>query len=91
MLVEDGSGSEKADIAARDYGVAEVERGYGHTVARLTESNGGYFIACSSEGCDPAMVEAGDADGLGVVRTGPAFYVQGPTGAPGSYLTGKKE
>ena len=89
-LVADGSGSQKADMAAGDYGTVEVERGYGHTVARLTESNGGYFIACSAQGCDPAMVEAGDDDGVGVVRTGPLFYNQGPTGAPGSYLKGQK-
>ena len=90
-LVADGSGSQKADIACPyDYGVVEVERGEGFTVARLTESNGGYFIACSSLGCNPPAVEAGDGGGYGVVRTGPLFYNQGPTGAPGSFLTGKK-
>jgi hypothetical protein len=90
-LIADGSGSEKADIAVPyDYGVVEVEKGSGSTVARLTESNGGYFIACSAQGCTPPMVEAGDAEGYGVVRAGPLFYVQGPTGAPGSFLIGKK-
>lgn len=90
-LVSDGSGSQKADIGAPyDYGVVEVERGAGFTVARLTESNGGYFLACSTQGCDPPMVEAGDGGGYGVVRTGPLFYNQGPTGAPGSFLVGKK-
>jgi len=91
-LVSDGSGSEKADIAAPfDYGVVEVERGNGHTVARLTESNGGYFIACSILGCGQPPVDAGDGGGYGVVRTGPLFYNPGPTGAPGSFLIGKKQ
>ncbi len=92
-LVADGSGSQKADMACPyDYGTVEVERGYGFTVTRLTESNGGYFIICSAQGCSPAMVEAGtDESGVGVVRTGPAFYNQGPTGAPGSFLIGKKQ
>jgi hypothetical protein len=91
-LVSDGSGSQKADMSApNDYGVVEVGRGYGFTAARLTESNGGYFIACSILGCGQPAVEAGDGGGYGVVRTGPAFYVQGPTGAPGSFLVGKKQ
>ena len=94
-LVDDGSGSQKADIATtvHDTGSVEVLRGSGFNLVRLTEgeSKGGALVICSANGCNPLMVSAGDVDGRGVVTTGPDFYIQGPTGAPGSFLIGKRQ
>lgn len=72
-----------------------IMSGSGKPIVALTEgeSGGGVFYACAAGGnCDPVMVSAGtNESGVGVVTTGPRFYIQGPTGAPGSFPIGKKQ
>src|SRR6266516_1326994 len=95
-LVSDGSGSQKADMTAtiNGTGVVELLRGYGFPIVRVTEGDQkeGLLLICGVNGCNPAMVSAGtNESGVGVVATGPQFFIQGPTGASGSFLIGKKQ
>ena len=83
------------EVTDNGRGRVGIMSGSGKPIAALTEGEkgGGVFYICAAGGsCDPPMVSAGTIDsGVGVVRTGPRFYIQGPTGAPGSYLMGKKQ
>src|SRR5437773_7239962 len=91
-LVNDTSGNTKARVSVTKAGSGAVDIiGDKDLIARLTEGErkGGYLMICSATGCDPPMVDAGDAGGFGVVRTGPLFRNAGPTGAPGSFIEGK--
>lgn len=64
------------------------------TLAVLAEGDhgGGVMAICKRGGCNPPMVDAGDAGGYGLVRTGPLGFNPGLgiVGAPGSVLVGKK-
>jgi hypothetical protein len=66
----------------------------GTSIAELTEGEhgGGKLFICTPGGCDPPMVEAGDAGGYGIVRTGPMGFNPGVglLGLPGSFIMGKK-
>ena len=66
----------------------------GLAIAELTEgvNGGGKLFICSPGGCDPPMVEAGDAGGYGIVRAGPMGFNPGVglLGLPGSFIMGKK-
>ena len=93
-LVFDQSGYRRVAIAAADgKGVITVLRGDALPIAQLTEgkSKGGRLLTCSADGCDPPMVDAGDAGGYGIVWTGPQSYNPGVglMGAPGSFIMGK--
>ena len=93
-LVFDQSGYRRVAIAAADgKGVITVLRGDALPIAQLTEgkSKGGRLLICSADGCDPPMVDAGDAGGYGIVWTGPQSYNPGVglMGAPGSFIMGK--
>jgi hypothetical protein len=96
VLINDGQGNQKAIMEVGDDGKGRIGimSGGRRPIAALTEgeSRAGVFYACAAGGsCDPVMVSAGtNESGVGVVATGPVFYVQGPTGAPGSFLIGKK-
>jgi hypothetical protein len=95
VLINDGQGKQRAIMEALDNGKGRVGvmSGRGKAIAALSEGGrgGGAFYICAAGGsCDPLMVSAGTNDnGVGVVATGPRFYIQGPTGAPGSFLIGK--
>jgi len=97
LLINDESGKQRAIMEVINSGTGRIGimNGSGKPIAALTagESGGGVFYVCAAGGsCDPPMVSAGTLDsGVGVVRTGPQFYIQGPTGAPGSFLIGKKQ
>jgi mRNA-degrading endonuclease RelE of RelBE toxin-antitoxin system len=97
LLINDGSGKQRAIMEVIDSGRGRIGimSGSSKPIAALTEGEkgGGVFYVCAAGGsCDPPMVSAGTVDsGVGVVRTGPQFYIQGPTGAPGSFLIGKKQ
>jgi len=64
-------------------------------LVQLTEGGdkGGYLLICSVNGCDPPMVEAGDAGGYGIVRAGPHMFQRGVTmlDLPGSVIMGKSQ
>jgi hypothetical protein len=64
-------------------------------LTQLTEgtNKGGYLLICSANGCDPPMVEAGDAGGYGIVRVGPHMFQRGVTllDLPGSAIDGKSQ
>jgi hypothetical protein len=97
LLINDGQGNQKAIMEVMNDASARIGimSGSGKPILALTagEKGEGIFYACAAGGsCDPPMVSAGTTDsGVGVVRTGPRFYVSGPTGAPGSFLIGKKQ
>ena len=80
----------KIGVTSGGTGAVDVLNGK-NLLARLTEGKrkGGVLLICNAGSCDPPMVSAGDEGGYGVVATGPLFYGQGPTGAPGSFLKGK--
>jgi hypothetical protein len=96
VLINDEQGKQKAIMEVMDYGIGRVGimSGIGKPIAALTvgDNGAGVFYACGAGGrCDPPMVSAGTNDsGVGVVRTAPGFYISGPTGAPGSFLIGKR-
>jgi hypothetical protein len=96
VLINDGQGKQKAIMEVVDNGRGRVGvmSGSGKPIAALTEGErgaGAFYICAAGSSCDPLMVDAGTNDqGVGVVATGPRFYIQGPTGAPGSFLIGKK-
>jgi hypothetical protein len=97
MLINDGQGNQRAimEVMADGSGRVGIMSGTGKPIAALTagQKGAGIFYTCAAGGsCDPPMVSAGTIDsGVGVVRTGPRFYISGPTGAPGSFLIGKKQ
>lgn len=97
VLINDGQGNQKVIVEVLDNGKGRIGimSGGGKPIVALTEGErgGGVFYACAAGGnCDPLMVSAGTNDsGVGVVSTGPRFYIQGPTGAPGSFLIGKSQ
>lgn len=65
----------------------------GNILASLGEGSygGGLMFLCKPGSCDPPMVSAGlNGDNRAVVATAPRAYIQGPTGAPGSYLISKR-
>lgn len=96
VLINDGQGNQKVVMEVTEKGVGRigVMSGSGRPIAALTEGDHatGAFYACAAGGnCSPVMVGAGTNDsGVGVVATGPGFYATGPTGAPGSFLVGKR-
>jgi len=96
LLINDAGGIQRVVMQANDDGTGRVGimAGSGKPIAALAEGEGGagVFYACAAGGnCDPVMVGAGtNAQGVGVVATGPRFYTGGPTGAPGSFLVGKQ-
>jgi hypothetical protein len=76
-------------------GVVWVSSAINKPVAQLTEGDhgGGLLVICGSGGqCNPPMVDAGDAGGYGLVRTGPMGFNPGVglLGLPGSFIMGKK-
>ena len=95
VLINDGNGTQRAimEVLKDGKGRVGIMSGNGKPIAALSEGEQGVgiFYTCAAGGsCDPPMVSAGALNGVGVVRTGPRFYIQGPTGAPGSFLIGKK-
>ncbi len=96
VLINDGQGNQRAIMEVTDNGRGRVGimSGSGKPIAALSEGEhgGGVFYICAAGGsCDPVMVSAGTNDnGVGIVATGPRFYIPGPTGAPGSFLVGRK-
>lgn len=95
LLINDARGNQRAIMEVLDDGSGRVGIMGGGTkpIAALTEDGrGGVFYACAAAGkCDPVAVSAGTTEsGVGVVATGPRFYIGGPTGAPGSFLIGKR-
>jgi len=97
VLINDAQGNSKAIMEVLDNGRGRIGimSGGQKPIIALTEGErgGGVFYACAAGGnCDPLMVSAGtNESGVGVVSTGPRFYIQGPTGAPGSFLIGKSQ
>jgi hypothetical protein len=97
VLINNAQGNQRAIMEVTDNGRGRVGimSGSGKPIVALTEgeSGGGVFYVCAAGGnCDPVMVSAGtNESGVGVVATGPRFYISGPTGAPGSFLIGKKQ
>jgi hypothetical protein len=95
VLINDGQGTQRAimEVTKDGTGRLGIMSGSGRPIAALSEGGqgSGVFYTCAAGGsCDPPMVSAGSKNGVGLVRTGPRFYVQGLTGAPGSFLIGKK-
>ena len=96
VLINDSQGKQRAimEVTENGRGRVGIMSGDGRPITALSEGEqrGGVFYACAAGGrCDPMMVSAGTNDsGVGVVATGPGFYLQGPTGVPGSFLIGKK-
>ena len=97
ILIYDKSGNLKARMAISDDGKGLFDAiGINNLpIVQLTESSsgGGRMIICSVSGCDPPMVEAGDAGGYGIVRVGPHGFNPGVTmlGLPGSVIMGKSQ
>jgi len=95
VLINDAQGNPKTvlEVLSSCRGRIGIMSGGAKPIVALTEGErgGGVFYACAAGGnCDPLMVSAGTNEtGVGVVTTGPQFYIQGPTGAPGSFLIGK--
>lgn len=96
-LVADKSGNIKARLAVSDgdKGLVDVFGINKLPIAQLTEGShkGGLLLICQPDGCDPPMVEAGDAGGFGIVRVGPHGFNPGVTmlGLPGSVIAGKRQ
>ena len=97
-VVADASGTAKVvmNVGVSDNkGRVYITRGGNDTLAALAEGDhgGGVMVLCKSEGCNPPMVDAGDAGGYGLVRTGPLGFNPGLglVGTPGSFLMGKKQ
>jgi len=97
MIISKPSGEQRAAMFVTEdgKGFVQVLGGYGKPIATLTEAEkkGGLLLLCAASNCDPPMVAAGDENGAGLVATGPFFYQPGVglTGAPGSFLLGKKQ
>jgi len=98
-LVYDKSGSLRARMAVSEAGkgLVDVLAGESSVLAQLSEGphKGGRLLICginSGTSCSPAMVEAGDAGGYGIVRAGPQGFNPGVTmlGLPGSVIAGKQ-
>jgi hypothetical protein len=94
LLINDSGGAQKAVMEVLDDGSGRVGimSNSPRPIAALTDDGrGGVFYACGAGGrCDPMPVAAGTNErGVGLVATGPRFYLGGPTGAPGSFLIGK--
>jgi hypothetical protein len=98
VFVADAAGVIRArmTISNDDKGRITVTRSSsGESIAELTEGahGGGKLFICSPAGCDPPMVEAGDAGGYGIVRAGPMGFNPGVglLGLPGSFIMGKQQ
>lgn len=94
VYVLDSAGNPKArmTVGDDDKGIVDVIGGSTpHSLVRLGQRNAGYLLICTADSCDPPMVEAGDAGGFGIVRTGPLMYEPGVglMGVPQSFLIGK--
>ena len=93
-LVSDAQGRRRAvmEVPEDGRGRIGVMSGGDKPIAAISEGEHatGLFYACAAGGsCNPVMVSAGTNEkGVGVVATGPRFFVQGPTGALGSFLVG---
>jgi len=93
-LVSDAQGRRRAvmEVPEDGRGRIGVVSGGDKPIAAISEGEHGtgLFYACGAGGnCNPVLVSAGTNDkGVGVVATGPRFFVQGPTGALGSFLVG---
>ena len=96
VLINDAQGKRRAlmEVTHEGKGRIGIMSGGAKSIAAIGEGEqaGGVFYACAAGGsCSPVMVSAGtNENGVGVVATGPGFYAGGPTGAPGSFLVGKK-
>jgi hypothetical protein len=97
-FVADTAGNMKARMLINREGKGRINitnASDGESLAEITqgEHGGGIFFLCSPSGCNPPMVDAGDAGGYGLVRTGPLGFNPGVglVGAPGSFLMGKKQ
>ena len=96
-LVFDKSGNLRARMAVSDdnKGLIDVLGIKKLPIAQLTEGShkGGKLLICQPDGCDPPMVEAGDAGGYGIVRAGPHGFNPGVTilGLPGNVIAGKAQ
>jgi hypothetical protein len=96
-VIADSLGNVKARMAVGDgdKGVVDVLGINKSPIAQLTEGShkGGRLLICQPDNCDPPMIDAGGADGYGIVRAGPLGFNPGSTmfGLPASVLVGKRD
>lgn len=97
VLIFDKSGilRDRLAVTTTGKGLVDVLGANKLPLVQLREGghNGGYLLICSANGCDPPMVEAGDAGGYGIVRAGPYMFQRGVTmlDLPGSVIMGKSQ
>lgn len=97
VLIFDKSGNlkDRMAVTTKGTGLVDVLGVNKSPLIQLREGghNGGYLLICSANGCDPPLVEAGDAGGYGIVRAGPYMFQRGVTmlDLPGSVIMGRSQ
>jgi hypothetical protein len=94
-FIYDAAGNLKAEMTTpgNQRGNVAVMANEKQPLAKLTETVGGQLLICSATSCEPAMAEALDGGGYGIVAAGPAQHTPGGglVTAIGSMIRGKKQ